>query len=295
MPNDIAKDLNLKGSFPDPVAYEHCHLSVSLSRKEIALALLDADKNTYIQLDSYIRKGIEDPEPSAPGPVREHLEYALKGSGLENKTCKKTRILIENPFVTFVPSKYYDQGGNEAMLKTLYPYLNSGATHFNATLLPSIDAYCVFAYSEKVEKAVNSLLMNARIFHQGHPLVLAFLTGNEQSNEKKIFLNFRHRACDVMITRTGKLILFNTIPFENSNDMVYHLLALMKRSDMDPKDSPVILSGNIDHGDDAYSGLSDFIPSLTFSERVTAFKYDTVFEDIPQHRYMDLLSLPLCE
>lgn len=206
----------------------------------------------------------------------------------------KTRIVVENPKSTLLPSGLFD-------VQFLQKYLefNHRVSATELVLydrMPMLDAVNVWAFSETIYHSLLQAFPAATIQHHATTLIESLLLQYKNRNaEPLIFVNVRSRYFDIVVLSNNNLLLYNAFRFITNEDLVYHCLFVFEQLGINPEVAGVVLYGDIKSGSPLYVYLSRYIRHLQFGRRNGTLQFSYVFDEIADHHFYNLIHLQQCE
>jgi hypothetical protein len=206
----------------------------------------------------------------------------------------KTRIVVENPKSTLLPSALFD-------VRFLQKYLEFNH-QINATELvlydrmPMLDAVNVWAFSETIYHSLLQAFPAATIQHHATTLIESLLLQyKNRIAEPLVVINIRNRYFDIVVLNHNRLQLYNAFRFVTHEDLVYHCLFVFEQLGINPEMAHVVLYGDIKPGSPLYVYLSRYIRHLQFGQRNGTLQFSYVFDQIADHHFYNLIHLQQCE
>ena len=133
---------------------------------------------------------------------------------------------------------------------------------------------------------------NVRLLHHLSPLCRYFLSMAVRGNQSRVYANLRPGATDIIVTRSGNLLLANSYTTPTVADRVYFILAVRRLLDL-PEGAETLLSGSV-------ALREELMPALR--EMVTSLVMPVIFPSVifragkdAMRAPFDLILLPLCE
>lgn len=185
------------------------------------------------------------------------------------------------------------------LLKKIYHY-DDDSVALSSAILPNI----YFLTNKEFIGFLRRTFFNVRISHQLSPLICYF-TGNynvdnirlaEKNNSvpqyadaaKRMFVNFRDRILDVIVTGSNNLLLANSYSFDQPEDIAYYLLAIRENLSLDPENDPILYSGNSDLTDTALEIIKRYVRNIEpLQGKNIVYENQDEFCEIP----MELISM----
>ena len=117
------------------------------------------------------------------------------------------------------------------------------------------------------------------------------------SNQKRLKIQgiIKKIAQDKSITLESKhLKFFNSFNYKTAEDLIYYLLFTYEQLQLNPDQTPLIISGEIEEDSEVYKLLFKYIRNISFTRRNPNYNYSFVFNQTKEHFYYKLLNQHLC-
>ena len=271
-------------------------LSTPLFKKKIHLKADNEQETAQIGLLSFIdisRSGVQILKRNKAFKVIELIDYVFPFSsdnGVWNKNVlevvgsadfqthmaeSESKFALSDSKVTAVPTSLFSESRKTETFQFLFEESNDDLVLNQA--LSNIDATGVFSLPKVLSESISG------------PIQSSYLdwieTLSTDSSRLKANLVLENKQFALIILKEGKLLLANWFAFEKANDVLYYLMASLESLKILHSEIDVVLSGEVDKGDDVHSAISKFISKLSFAKRPKNLTYSYSFKEIPEHRY----------
>jgi hypothetical protein len=262
-----------------------CDLLSGVSASEVSLALLDRKQNKFLALEVF-----QNPDPSQEASWLKAVSE--KSILLKKYQANNTVVEVLNGLSTLVPSALFRE---EDAADYFHFNFNEGDSTVHHEPVRAFDAVNVFGITRPLSESVNHLFGNCRLHHHATALLEGIHLSYKKSGEKLFFLNVRKEHLDIVVTEGKKLIFFNSFITKNIDDLVYYVMFVCDRLQLNPETVATYLLGDVERESAVYNQLYKYIRNVRFIARPDVFDFSYVFKDIPPHFYFNLFSLALCE
>jgi hypothetical protein len=265
-----------------------CDLISGISSSEFTLASLDRKQNKFLALEVF-----QNPDPSDPVKHAAWLK-TIPGKSilLKNYNFKNISVELLNEQSTLVPSALFRE---EDASKYFHFNFNAGDSAIHSQPVRAFDAVNVFGVPELLNETMNHLFGNYDLHHHSTALLEGIHLSFKKSGEKLFFLNIRKDYIDIVVTEGKKLIFFNSFNTKSIDDLVYYVMFVCDRLQLNPETVSTYLLGAVERESAIYNLLYKYIRNIRFAPRPDVFSFSYVFKEIPSHFYFNLFSLALCE
>ncbi len=268
-------------------------LCLTIGPKEFYFAVINTNNNRCLSLEhfSFQKVGSMERLTNFMKEIIEDHHYLSAGFWKEIFVC------VKNQRFSLVPNSLFDEAH-------LTDYLNwqceidEEKDAFFYHQHPALGLVTTFATSKKLVKAIEEFYPNKKpiILHQTSPLLEGALQAFEPSLPLKMHLHCSGSFLNIVILRKGGQLQYNNVfTYKTPEDLLYFTMLVIKELELNPETLPVSVSGDIDFSDMNFTKLYQYIRALSFSTRPTHLHFGYMFDEVFDHQFFDLLSLPLCK
>ena len=198
---------------------------------------------------------------------------------------KKMRLIIPAWQSVWIPSHLYNPALDRQYLATV-THLPDGTSPFRV-LSPVLDSYLVFTAPSDTVMALKIALPGIDVVGHHAVLVEAALR-DAGNNHPTILLHVRQRAADIEALYNGRLLLSSTFAANNTDEVLYHTLNVMKRLHLETPDMELSICGLVDRP--FFALLQHFFPNVSLHTG-TPFTYlNPEFQTLPTYRHTLILT-----
>jgi hypothetical protein len=263
------------------------HLSIQASLDGFLFAILDPDRNKYVGLKSYrFEKAVN------PDLRYERIQNVLDQDPFLQKSYQGVSCIQVETRSTLLPAALFEKNHLKLYFEFNHVLNDLDELHYN--YLKMADAYIVFPLYSEIANLYLKRWVNIRFFHQAAPLV-NLLMSPKTGNGQLAGINFNTDHFDILVIRGGKLQYLNNFRFRSEEDLLYFMLFVFDKLELDQETTPVLLSGEIDKFSGRPSRLKQYFRKLSFPPAPPGFQYPPSFHKIQGHSLLNLLRLSWCE
>ena len=261
-----------------------CHLLLQLAGNHFSYALLDVSRNKFIALCDY-RLSL---------PVQEFELKSLFSFEELPIDCStiKTSIAVFSGKSALLPVSLYKKEDAGKILALTSPV--SDDVQLSADQLKYSDTVHIYAVGKEIIAAIQSLPGNVNIVHTGSVLIERELLRTKNESGRSMTVNVRQHDMEIVITAGGNLIYYNSFTYQNSEDFIYYLLFVMEQLKMNPENTPLLFTGEIEKTSASFIISSKYIRNIVFGELPDAYEFSYGFKSISPHIYYSLFNQYLC-
>lgn len=188
----------------------------------------------------------------------------LKGELMKHKVLRydfaNTSCYVQSSNYTIIPSHLFIREQAKSLLEVNAPVRQLDEIHFND--LPSLHAVLIFTVHTEVASLLSThiacCIIQCTVKNQIKALA-------ETENTHQINVQVNSRSIDVVLLECNKLVLINNYLFTSDNDIVYHLLNIIKQFDLKQEEYAITLQGKINRFGNLYKLIERFIPNVNMA------------------------------
>ncbi|NPA43004.1 MAG: DUF3822 family protein [Chlorobi bacterium] len=165
-------------------------------------------------------------------------------------------LLHQNALNTLVPASLFDPAKAAEYLKFNVP-LQPTDTIEADTDLP-FDTVNVYVPYENLNNFFIDKWGGVEYYHAASPFVI-YASRRAEAEGTDVFVRFFTREFQMLIVKDGKLLFYNTFPYENTDDFLYYFFFAWEETQT-PSDARIRLTGHTPAAWEARKQLEDFQP-----------------------------------
>lgn len=265
---------------------EHYHLSIQASLDGFIFAISEPTTSRYLGI-----KGYQFEEAGNPASQYERIAQIISKDPFLQRSYLGVSCIQNESRSTLLPAALFERERVKLFFEFNHVLHDLDELHFN--FLNKIDAYIIFPVHTDISNLYFKHWENARFFHQATPLIDASLSFGHNS-EMIAGINFNKNHFDIVVCGDRKLKFYNNYSFRSEEDLLYFLLFVCDKMELDPEKTPFLLSGEIDKFSKLPVHLSRYLKNLTFQTVSTIFQYPPSFHKLQEHSLMNLLRIYHC-
>ena len=272
---DETFDLNLANSY---------HLSIQADLDGFSFSVLNPSKGKYIVLKQYSFRDLQSEDD-----LYLQIQKVLKEDPLLQKSYASVFCLYPDPRSTLLPAALFDRDLLKSYFEFNHPLGDLDELHYNHLKNP--DAYLIFPMYHEIASLYLQKWVNASFYHPVSALTDEVL-GSAIGQSVNIHLYGKH--FDIIVNEDKHLKLHNNFSYRSEEDMLYFILFVFDKLELDQENTPVYLSGNIDKFSDSASFLRPYFKNLNFRKFPAGFQYSPAFDRIQEHIYLTVFKIYHC-
>lgn len=209
---------------------------------------------------------------------------------------KSVKLVISSRHFTFIPAPLFDPNELESYLSLstrFQPELDELAyyAHQNS------EAVCAFSINRQLAQWFRETYPSIQVqfIHNTSPLIEGALHNTMPDLEKQLFLFADEDQLTGIVTYKGKLEFCNVFTFNSPEEFLYYVLWIMRELEMDPNSNNLILFGEVTEESPLYKKLYEYVRNIGFGDKPSFLKFSYQFDEVNDHRYLDLYCMHLCK
>ncbi|MFO7923780.1 MAG: DUF3822 family protein [Bacteroidales bacterium] len=264
------------------------HISIQVGLNGYSFSVLDPLRNKYILL-----KHFPFPKEMTHSLLEEKVNEITGTDEFLTRDYKTVLFSYQTPKYTLIPGPLF----NKKKLRSCFEfnhYLDDlDEIHYNS--LKGTDAYNVFVIPTELSSIVYKAFRNVIFYHQATPLIEhSLISHGGKSSQKVAIANIYGKNADIVVVSGDNLLLCNTFPWKNEDDLVYFILYVYEQLKLNGEETPLYISGEMPKTSPAYDLLKSYIKKTIFEKRNDHFVYSYTFNDVDAHWFVNLFNLRLC-
>lgn len=264
-------------------------LCIQYCREFCSFAILDTAKMEFIAFKNFWF--------AEPVPVKsqgDHIRNLFQSERYLTRPYKSVHFMYLTPVSVLVPAPLFRKEDPEIFFKFSAQIKSTDKTVFRK--IPAIDSFAVFPVPEDLLNQVGLILHNVQFFHQSCPQIEEGLSESGiRTDPTRVLANINPGFADLMVIQADRVLLYNSFPVRNSDDLVFFILYLYEQFSLPQEGSPLILSGFVEMYPGATELLHHYLKKVIIREFPGWYTYSKAFNDLPQHQFSQLFNLARCE
>ncbi len=264
------------------------HISIQAGLDGYSFSVLDPLRNKYILL-----KHIPFPAEVSHTILEEKIEDIQGNDEFLTREYKSVYFSFQSPRYTLIPGPLFNKDNLRTYFEFNHVLGETDEIHYNG--FKGIDAYNLFVIPSAISNLAYGSFVDVRFFHQTTSLIEhGLLSYGGKSQRKTAIVNVYGNNSDIVVIQGDNLLLCNSFPWKDDNDLVYFILYIYEQLKLDGIETPLYLTGEISKQSEVYEMLKSYIRKIGFDKRDDHFTYSYTFNETEHHRFNNLFNLKLC-
>ncbi|MDB5261825.1 MAG: hypothetical protein JWQ14_1106 [Adhaeribacter sp.] len=267
------------------------HLCISYSLNRVRLAVLDVARHKFIALEDYELSNIFTTAQGA----QVFQEAFSAHPYLFSSDWQQIKISVTNHNFTLIPDTLFEPEAAADYLRlncdfdpereSIFTYHHQRIEAIN---IFSVDTYLQQVWQEKLPAKKITYL------HLTSALISGLLQHSERNPERKLYAYIEKKSLCLLVIAAGKLEFCNLFQGNTPEDFLYFFIFVMQEQNLNPDMDRVTVWGDLTHDSALFTLLRTYIRNVQFGSRPAGVAYSYKLEDLFEHHYLDLYSLPFC-
>jgi hypothetical protein len=281
----VRKDISILEPLADDPSSGELSLSVKISENSLSCAALNTARNMFFAFESWNIQGTE-----GFFGISDALKKIHDESDLLKRDYKKTSILIDTAAHTIIPSKIYSEENAGKFLEFNF----SLRSHENVLVddLGLISAKNIYWLPYEIEMTADKIFANYNFRHVSSVLVSSLISMVEKN--VLLLLHISSDRMDVVVSKDMDLVFCNSFVFGTAEDMIYYILQVYKQLNLDPRNVPLMLAGEMEKRSAAYEILYRYIKDIFFCQPADGISFPGQLSDLKDHKNYCLFNSVVC-
>ena len=276
--------ITVYSSFQGNLTHDFSHENgffVELGQHHIAMCVIDSSNNTLIDLEMINLNG--ELKPSL-------LQLYLEEKGIDPEKCRNANLIFNSKEFALIPSSLHNPLFNRQLIETIHGDMLD--LQFGADKLSHFDVVNVYGVQREINTVLDSFFPNANRKHKNACFIkdIASQLDTLPSQFIKIFFSPSH--IDVLIVKNGTLQFVQKFYYETTEDVIYYILKLTEKFNLDKKSLGIYVSGIIEL--DALILFECRKYFITVEIEQKQFSSSSHIKDIPSHFITPLMISSQC-
>ncbi len=265
-------------------------LLVQIGAKDFQTAIIDTGDNRLIFFEDYVLSEINSQDDlfTALKSLFDSHEYLTAGFWKEVKLSIKN-----NKFVQIPGSLYLEEAAAEylAFNATVDPQRESIRTCRNT----KTDTVTVYAVQNEMLEWLTQVYgnTNVHLFHQSAALIEGVFAYASEQQTLPLYVYVDRFKLHILFVKDGQLIYYNQFLIKQFTDYVKYIMLVMNAMGLNQETNPVVLWGYIGKNSPHYQEFVKYVRNVSFGDRPKNVKFGYLFDEVQDHHFFDLFSLPL--
>jgi len=232
--------------------------------------------------------------PEASNDPLKEAPKALANADLLTPEYNTVNLVLSNSRGTLVPEALFDHD-----LKYSYFNLNfqkTSAETIEENFVNQLRAYFVWSLpSTLLDSFTANIKAPQHIYHSGTLFLENILIQYQKDHQNLIITDLEASLARIAVMKKGRLHFFNIFSYSNDVDLLYYLMYVSEKLEVNPDEDPYVFTGDVYRNSELYQLLERYLNNISFGQRPETLEYSHQFNEISAHNYYTLFGIGLCE
>jgi hypothetical protein len=252
------------------------------------VCVVDADSNRCLAFESYSTEG-----SFISLEYIEKLGQIIDGhSFMSAQFWKGIYFCIANDRFTLVPESLFKEENSVNYLK-LNCEVDSEHEKTRHHVHKQSGIVNIFSLPKRYEELAKSFYPNRKVqfLHHTSPFIEACLRLPNNAPSMMVCVGYEHVT--LLVKENKQLKFCNKFFFKTDEDFLYYLFLAVEELGLNTE-TPLILLGEISPKTNKFALIKKYFGNFSFGHRPSTLQYGFVFDEIPDHAYLDLFAMSYC-
>lgn len=268
------------------------YLLLKLDETRLKLCITDSISNRCLFLeDISVEKSLD-----SKGRIKILEALYDEHAFLKAAFWRSVKCIVSSMHFTFIPAPLFDEDELESYLALSTRY-ESSSESLHEYAHQNSEAVCAFSAPYELIQWFSQTYPNGNLqfLHNTSPLIEGALHSTMPLSKKQLYLFAEDDQLTVIVTLHGKLEFCNIFTFTKNEELLYYTLWILKELGMDPNEHEIVLFGDVTESSDYYQLLYQYVRNISFGNKPSFLKFSYVFDEVNDHKYLDLYCMHLCK
>ncbi|GAA4231366.1 DUF3822 family protein [Postechiella marina] len=244
----------------------YTELSIQISLSGLSFCILQKETNTISYLNHFsFNKKLN------PFALLDQLKQLFNTEEALQKQFDAVYIIHVNELATLVPKALFNEDNIADYLKFNSKILKSDyITYDDIKLNESVNVYVPYV---NINNFIYEKFGAFTFKHFSTILIEQILLLEKNNTSTKIYAHVSSNHFELVITKDGKLLLYNSFEYNSEEDFIYYLLFTAEQLHLNPEQVELVFLGDITKDDAIYNITYKYIRHIHFGNRNDNYKY----------------------
>lgn len=225
---------------------------------------------------------------SLPDTLRE----ILRSDPLLVRPVKETLVIYNFPECSLVPEPLFSMENNREIIDTLHGNLEKGL--ILTEKIPWWELFNVYRISPELHNLLQDSFTAGKYWHYYSLLLKSYKMFDSTDPEDCIKVIFYSDKMVVLVVHSGKVQLVQTFLYQDTRDVLYHLLNCCRLLGLSQENVKLLVGGLIDRRSALSEELHKYFLRLHFEEIDESIKITDELKELPLHYFSSILKIAVC-
>ena len=231
-------------------------------------------------------------ELTKDSPISATLKEILESDPLLRRPVKETLVIYNFPESTLVPEPIFSMDNNREIIDTLHGNLQKGL--ILTEKIPWWELFNVYRISPDLHQLLQHSFTAGKYWHYYSLLLKSYKMFDSNEPDDCIKVIFYSDKMIALVVRDGKVHLVQTFLYQDTPDVIFHLLNCCRQLGLDQEKVRLLVGGLIDRQSALSTELNKYFLRLQFEAIDESIKITDELKELPLHYFSSILKIAVC-
>jgi len=231
-------------------------------------------------------------EHSKDHPLIEVLRDILESDPLLKRPVKETLVVYNFPESSLIPEPLFSMDNNREIIDTLHGNLKKGL--ILTEKIPWWELFNVYRISPDLHQLLQQTFTAGKYWHYYSLLLKSYKMFDSTDMEDCLKVIFYADKMVVLVVRKAKVHLVQTFLYQDTKDVIFHLLNCCQQLDLNQEAVKLLVGGLIDRQSALSTELFKYFLRIQFEEIDESIKVTDELKELPLHYFSSILKMTVC-
>jgi hypothetical protein len=231
-------------------------------------------------------------EHSKDNPLVRFLREILQSDPLLKREVKETIVVYNFSDSSLIPEPIFSMDSNREIIDTLHGNLKKGL--ILTEKIPWWELFNVYRIPPDLHQLLQQTFTAGKYWHYYSLLLKSFKMFDSAEKEDCIKVIFYADKMVTLVVRDGKVHLVQTFLYQDTKDVIFHLLNCCQQLGISQEEVKLILGGLIDRQSALSTELHKYFLRIQFEAIDESIKVTDELKELPLHYFSSLLKMAVC-
>ncbi len=251
-------------------------LSIQISLSGLSFCVLNRNTQTITYL-----KTVNFGKQLIPFEALDQLKHFFDTETTLQQEFNEVRVIHDNNLSTLVPKPLFNEAHLADYLKFNSKILKSDFITFDSIEINKTEN--VYVPYININNYIYGKFGSFTFKHVSTVLIEDILKTEKNIAATKAYVNVSSDHFEILIVKTGKLLLYNSFVYKTKEDFIYYILFCLEQLKLSPETINLIFLGDIDAKDELYVIAYKYIRLVFLGKREDDYKYNYNAQPVNEH------------
>jgi hypothetical protein len=265
----------------------NCNIYIQADKSGLAYCILDNSQGTHVIFRRYKFENVH-----LPGDLLRKITETFDRDEYLALSFHTIRFMGYSRQSTLVPSAFFK---HDSMIDFLeFNITGESVGEVFSNYISPLQVHNVFSLPRELISLIILHYKKVEFSHQATPFLWHLTYQSEVLNKAAVYVGLNSDFFDIAVMHDNELKLYNTFEYVNETDLLYYILNVYKQLDVETKEVPLVLSGELSSKLIYYDTLRQYIPGVRYDLDSGLPPLSPGLLPLVKHKYINLLSLHNC-